>query len=154
MKGNAALIDMLNKNLVDEFSTSQQYLLHSYIADNWGYSKLASYLKERSDEEREHATELMDRILFLEGKPVVNKLLNVNTSYDIKQQFDLDLAAELGAVKSYNEAIKKAVEVGDNSTRSLLKEILNDEIKHIDDIENYQQQIKQMTFQIWLQTQV
>ena len=154
MKGNAALIDHLNKNLVDEFSASQQYLLHSYIADNWGYSKLASYLKERSDEEREHATELMDRILFLEGKPVVNKLLNVNTSYDIKQQFDLDLAAELGAVKSYNEAIKKAVEVGDNSTRSLLEEILNDEIKHIDKIEDYQAQIKQLTYQIWLRTQV
>ena len=153
MKGNPRLIEALNKNLIDEFTAVQQYITHAAIARNWGYKGLADYLQKRADEEREHSQQLIDRILFLEGKPVVAKLNLVNAAYDIPAQFANDHDAEMTAVAGYNDAIKIAVEVGDNSTRSLLEEILNDEIAHIDAIENYQTQINQMTLAIFLNTQ-
>lgn len=153
MKGNANLVDLLNKNLADEFTAVHQYTTHAAIARNWGYDGLAHYFQSRADEEMEHSRELIDRILFLEYKPVVNILNEINVAYEVPTQLANDRAAELLAIKSYNEAIEFAVTVRDNSTRSLLEEILNDEIRHIDEIENYQQQIQQMTLQIFLSTQ-
>lgn len=154
MKGNSGLVDLLNKNLADEFTAAHQYTAHAGIARNWGYNALADYFQSRADEENEHTRELIDRILFLEFKPIVTKLNDINVAYEVPAQFENDRASELAAIKSYNEAIKFAVEVGDNSTRSLLEEILNDEIRHIDEIENYQAQIKQMTLQSFLSTQI
>ena len=154
MKGNPKLIDALNANLANEFTAVQQYIVHAGIAKNWGYFGLADYIQKRADEEREHSQQLIDRILFLEYKPIVMNLNTINIAYEIPAQFDFDHAAEMIAIKGYNDAIKLAVEVGDNDTRALLEEILGDEVKHLDNIENYQQQIKQLTLQIFLSTQL
>jgi bacterioferritin len=154
MKGSSILVDALNENLANEFTAVQQYLVHAGIARNFGYDGLATYIQARADEEREHSQRLIDRILFLEYKPVVATLNAIHIGYDVPTQFANDHAAELIAIKGYNDAIKLAVEVGDNSTRSYLEEILNDEIAHINNIEDYQAQIRQMTLQIFLNTQV
>lgn len=154
MQGNPRLIDALNQNLVNEFTAVQQYITHAAICRNWGYDDLANYIQKRAKEERQHSQQLIDRILFLEGKPVVTKLNTIYVACEILMQFNYDHAAELTAITGYNDAIKLAVDVGDNSTRSYLEEILNDEINHINDIENYQAQINQMTLPTWLVTQV
>lgn len=154
MKGNPKLIDALNANLANEFTAVQQYLVHAGIARNWGLDGLAIYIQARADEEREHSQRLIDRILFLEGRPVVTNLNLVNTAYDVPTQFSNDHAAEEIAIKGYNDAIKLAVEVGDDDTRAYLEEILQDETRHINEIENNQSQIKLMTLSNWLTTQV
>jgi bacterioferritin len=154
MKGDPRLISALNQNLANEFTAVQQYITHAAIVRNWGYNGLAKYIQKRADEERQHSQQVIDRILFLEGKPIVTKLNAIYTAYEIPMQFNYDHAAELIAIAGYNDAIRLAVEVGDNSTRSYLEEILNDEIAHINGIENYQTQINQMTLQTWLVTQV
>jgi len=154
LKGNPLLIDSLNQNLSNEFTAVQQYIVHAGIARNCGYDRLADYIQKRADEEREHSQKLIDRILFLEGKPTVTKLNLINIAYEFPAQFANDHTAELVAINGYNSAITLAVQVGDNSTRSYLEEILNDEIEHINIIENYQAQISQMALPTWLITQV
>ena len=154
MQGNPKLIDALNANLANEFTAVQQYIMHAGIARNYGYKDLAKYIQKRAKEERQHSQQLLDRILFLSGKPVVTKLNTIYVAYDIPGQFSNDHAAELVAIAGYNDAIKLAMDVGDNSTRAYLEEILNDEIKHINAIENYQAEINQLTLQIWLSNQV
>jgi len=154
MKGDPRLISALNQNLTNEFTAIQQYVTHAAIARNWGYFGLAKYIQKRANEERQHSQQLINKILFLEGKPIVTKLNTIYVAYEIPVQFNYDHAAELTAITGYNDAIKLAGEVGDNSTRSYLEEILNDEIAHIDNIENYQVQINQMTLPTWLVTQV
>jgi len=154
LKGNSLLLDALNQNLANEFTAVQQYIVHAGIARNYGYDGLADYIQKRADEEREHSQKLIDRILFLEGNPIVTKLNLINIAYEIPAQFVNDHTAEIIAINGYNSAIALAVQVGDNSTRSYLEEILNDEIEHINVIENYQTQINRMTLPNWLVTQV
>ena len=101
-----------------------------------------------------HAEKLIGRVLFLEGMPVVSKLNKINIGSDIEAQHKNDWAAEEGAVKSYNEGIRLAVEVGDNGTRELLESILKDEEDHIDWLEAQLDQIKQMGIQNYLVEQI
>ena len=101
-----------------------------------------------------HAEKLIARILFLEGIPIVSELKKIHIGSDIPKQVKSDLVAEADAIKAYNDAIKLAGEVGDFATRELLERILGDEDKHIDEIEELQDQIDQMTLPIFLTTQV
>jgi bacterioferritin len=154
MKGNAKLIQAMNWLLADELGAINQYMVHEAIVENWGYGKLAKMLKARAITEMKHAEKLIERILFLEGIPVVNKLSEIHIGSDVPKQFDNDLAAEMGAIKSYNAAIKLAQEVGDNATKEILDSILNDEDAHVDEIETQQDQIKQMGLPTYLNNQV
>jgi bacterioferritin len=154
MKGNAKLIQAMNGLLADELGAINQYMVHEAIVENWGYGKLAKMLKARAITEMKHAEKLIERILFLEGIPVVNKLSEIHIGSDVPKQFDNDLAAEMGAIKSYNAAIKLAQEVGDNATKEILDSILNDEDAHVDEIETQQDQIKQMGLPTYLNNQV
>ncbi len=154
MKGNAKLIETLNSLLADELTAINQYMVHSEMCDNWGYEKLHKHFEKRAVDEMKHAEKLIGRILFLEGTPVVNNLRKIAIGADVPKQLASDHAAEDGAVKSYNEAIKLAGDVADFATREILESILNDEDAHIDGIEELQDQIAQMTLGIFLSTQV
>jgi bacterioferritin len=154
MKGNAQLIQVLNGLLADELAAISQYMVHSEILENWGYGKLGKMLEKRAINEMKHAEKLIGRILFLEGIPIVNNLSPIHIGADVPKQFDNDLAAEMGAVKAYNAAIKLAVEVGDNATKEILDSILNDEDAHVDEIETQQDQVKQMGLPTYLINQV
>jgi len=154
MIGDKKLIDTLNSLLADELTAINQYMVHSEMAANWGYDKLHQHFEKRAVDEMKHAEQLIGRILFLEGLPVVTNLKKIMIGADVSKQLASDHEAEAGAVKAYNAAIKQAGEVADFATREVLEKILNDEDRHIDGIEELQDQIGHMTLGIFLTTQV
>jgi len=154
MKGNPKLIEALNSLLADELTAINQYMVHSEMCANWGYEKLHKLIEKRAITEMKHAERLIARILFLEGIPIVSNLREMHIGSDVPKQLDNDHAAEDGAIKAYNEGIKLAGEVNDFATREILEQILNDEDRHIDEIEELQDQIAQMTLPVFLSTQV
>jgi bacterioferritin len=154
MKGNNKIIAALNDLLADELTAINEYMVHSEMCDNWGYEKLHKAIEKRAVDEMKHAEKLIARILFLEGKPVVSELNKITIGPDVETQIKNDWNAEDGAVKAYNNAIRLAVEVGDNGTRELLESILKDEEDHIDWLEAQLDQINQMGIQNYLVEQL
>ena len=154
MEGNPKLIATLNDLLADELTAINQYMVHSEMANNWGYKKLHEAFEKRAIDEMKHAEQLIGRILFLEGSPTVSKYNKMSIGADVPMQLAGDRGLEMGAIKSYNEAIILAGEVKDYATREILEKILKDEDRHIDQIEELQDQIQQMSLQIFLSIQV
>jgi bacterioferritin len=154
MKGNEKLIKTLDSLLADELTAINQYMVHSEMCANWGYEKLHQHFEKRAIDEMKHAEKLIGRILFLEGTPTVSKLGKMMIGKDVPKQLAGDRALEMGAIEAYNRAIVLAGEVADFATREILEEILRDEDRHIDGIEELQDQIGHMTLPIFLTTQV
>jgi len=154
MKGNEKLIATLNSLLADELTAINQYMVHSEMCKGWGYKKLHDHFEKRAITEMKHAEELIGRIIFLEGTPIVNELRKMHIGVDVPRALASDHVLEEGAIKAYNKAIKLAGDVADFATREILEKILQDEDGHIDGIEELQDQIKQMTLPIFLTTQV
>lgn len=154
MKGNDQLIDSLNRMLADELTAINQYIVHSEMCKNWGYDRLHDAIEKRAIDEMKHAEKLIARILFLEGLPVVSALNPLHIGANVVDQLENDAQAEYGAVKGYNETIRLAVEVSDNTTRVMLDGILHDEEDHIDWLEAQSDQIKQMGLANYLTQQV
>src|SRR3972149_4354429 len=121
MKGNEKIIATLNTLLADELTAISQYMVHSELCANWGYERLHEAVEKRAITEMRHAESLIGRVIFLEGNTIVSKLNQVSVGSDVEAQLKSDLAAELGAVKSYNEGVALAVGAGDNGTRALLE---------------------------------
>jgi bacterioferritin len=154
MKGNKKLLEKLNSLLADELTAINQYMVHSEMNDNWGYQRLHHWIEGRAVTEMKHAEKLIGRILFLEGTPVVTTLREIRIGPDVPKQLDSDLKLEHGAVRSYNEAVRLAVEVGDNASRELLESILKDEDQHVNEIEERKDQVGQTGLQIFLGHQI
>ncbi len=154
MKGNDSIIATLNVQLADELTAVNQYILHSEMCANWGYERLHDVIEKRAIDEMKHAEKLIARILFLEGRPIVSKLNDLHVGAEVLDQLQSDAQAEYGAVKAYNAAIKQAVDLGDNGTRDLLEEILEDEEEHIDWLEAQLDQVKQLGLQNYLAMQL
>jgi bacterioferritin len=154
MKGNDAIITTLNAALADELTAISQYMVHSEMCANWGYGKLHEAVEKRAMKEMEHAETLIARIIFFEGKPIVSKLKEMHIGPDVKAQLESDLAAELGAVAFYNQAVRQAADLGDNGTRELFEGLLTDEEDHVDWIEAQLDQIAQMGVPNYLLGQV
>jgi bacterioferritin len=153
MKGNDKLIATLNSLLSDELTAINQYMVHSEMCANWGYDKLHHQIEKRAVDEMKHAEKLIGRILFLEGIPIVSQLRKVSIGSDVAGQLASDHGAEADAIRAYNDAILQAGEVKDFATREILEGILTDEDRHIDGIEELQDQIQQMSLQVFLSTQ-
>jgi bacterioferritin len=154
MKGNKKIIAVLNDLLSDELTAISQYFLHAEMCSNWGYEKIHKAVEKRAIAEMKHAEKLIERILFLEGMPGMDKLKKMFIGKDVKAQFQNDLSAEIGAVKAYNDGIQKAVEADDNGTRALLEAILSDEEEHLDWLEMQLDLIKQVGIENYLATQI
>jgi bacterioferritin len=154
MKGNDQVIATLNALLADELTAINQYIVHAEMCENWGYGELQEAVEKRAITEMRHAEHLIARILFFDSKPIVSKLNPIHIGADVKAQFENDLAAEIDAIKAYNEGIRVAVEVGDNGTRDLLEETLEDEETHVDWLEAQLSQIEQMGIGTYLVEQV
>ncbi len=135
MKGNNKILEKLNELLADELTAINQYIIQSEMCADWGYEKLHNSHEKRTIEEMKHAEKLIGRILFLEGRPVVSNLNKIKIGDEIEDQLKYDRTSEKGAIKAYNDAIRLALEVGDNGTRELFESILKDEEVHIDWIE-------------------
>jgi len=153
MKGSDRLIVVLNQLLADELTAINQYMVHSEMCDNWGYERLHKAIEKQAVDEMHHAEWLIQRILFLEGLPVVSKLNEIRIGKSVKDIVLNDLGAEADAVKAYNAGIRLAVEVGDNASRELLGAILKDEERHVDWGEQQRDQIEQMGLENYLANQ-
>ena len=153
MKGNSKVLAVLNDLLADELTAINQYVVHGEMAEHWGYGKLKKLVGGRAITEMKHAEKLIERILFLEGTPIVSKLNPIRIGSDVPKQFTHDLVAEMMAVKNYNQAIEVAVAAGDNATKEILESILKDEDGHVNQIEEKMDQIKQMGIQNFLALQ-
>ena len=153
MKGNPKVLAALNEQLVDELTAIDQYMVHSEMCANWGYDRLHKTVEARAITEMKHAEKLIARIIFLEGTPKVGVLNKVQIGADVAKQLANDLKAEIGAIKTYNEAVHLADECGDAVTRELLEDIIKDEDEHLDWLEEQHDQIEQMGIQLYLTTQ-
>jgi bacterioferritin len=154
MKGNEKILEKLNDLLSDELTAVNQYMVHAEMDDNWEYTRLAGAVEKRAIAEMKHAEKLIERILFLEGTPVVSSYKQINIGADVQKQLGHDWDAEFGAIKSYNDGIKLSSDLGDNGTEQLLKEILKDEEGHINWIEGQKDQVAQVGIQMYLAEQI
>jgi len=153
MKGNDKLIATLNELLADELSAISQYMVHSEMCNSWGYIKLHKAIEGQAMDEMHHAEWLIERILFLEGVPVVSKLKPMKIGASVKDMIMNDAEAEDGAAAAYNAGIRLAREVNDESTAELLTKILKMEEGHIDWAEKQRAQIAQMGLESYLSLQ-
>jgi len=154
MRGNDAVIACLNEALKAELTAINQYFLHSEMCENWGYKRLASYGKKESIDEMKHAEALIERLLFLEGAPVMSELFPLRIGADVRAQLENDLALELEAVSRLNRAIQAAVEAGDNGSRDLFEKILTDEEGHVDWLEAQLHAVQEIGLQNYLAEQM
>jgi bacterioferritin len=154
MKGNEKIIAVLNDFLADELTAISQYMVHSEMCANWGYDKLHEAVEKRAIGEMKHAEKLIGRILFLEGQPVVSNLNRMDIGATVEEQLKHDLEAEAEAIQAYNDGIRLCLEVGDNGSRELIEDNLEDEEGHLDWLETQLDQISQMGLQNYLLAQV
>jgi bacterioferritin len=154
LKGDPKLIDCLNARLADELAAVNQYFVHAEMCENWNYERLGDAIEKRAITEMKHAEKLIERILFLEGKPIVNNLSEIRIGEQVPKMHDHDHWAEEGAIKGYNQAIRLATELGDNDTKVLLESLLKEETEHIDWIEGQMDQINQIGVQNYLAQQI
>ncbi|TMB13901.1 MAG: bacterioferritin [Deltaproteobacteria bacterium] len=154
MKGDKQVITLLNDVLTAELTAVNQYFLHARLCHHWGYGRLYERVRKESIEEMKHADELIERILYLEGMPNVQRYGKVNVGQTVSEQFQLDLQVEYDAVKRLNEGIEACRTAGDNGTRTLLERILHEEEAHVDWLETQQETIKQVGAGTYLSEQL
>ena len=130
MKGNAKLIEALNEILTGELTAINQYFIHAKMCENWGYHRLAAVHRKESIDEMKHADRLIERILYLEGVPNMQRLAKVRVGETVPEQLKLDYKVEQEAIPRLNQTIAQAVAAGDNGTRELLEDILTSEEEH------------------------
>jgi bacterioferritin len=135
MKGDAKVIDYLNRGLRSELTAVSQYWLHYRMLDNWGLKDLAKKWREESIEEMRHADKFIERILFFDGFPNLQVLDPLHIGQSVKEILDCDLAAEHGARTLYQEAATYCQTVKDYVSRDLFEELMKDEEGHIDFLE-------------------
>lgn len=135
MKGDPKIIERLNEALFLELGAVNQYWLHYRLLEDWGYGKLAKKEREESIEEMHHADKLVERIIFLEGHPNLQKVGPLRIGQNVKEVLEADLAGEHEARNSYKKSREICEELGDYVTMKLFEELLADEEGHIDFLE-------------------
>jgi bacterioferritin len=154
MKGNADVIEALNEVLTAELTAINQYFIHAKMCENWGYQRLAQKKKAESVEEMHHADKVMERILYLEGIPNVQRLFPVGVGEDPIEQHKLDLALEVDAVERLNKAIALCRDKGDSGSRELLEGILLNEEEGLDWLEAQLHLVKEVGKAAYLAEQI
>jgi bacterioferritin len=135
LRGHDQVITLLNNVLTNELTAINQYFIHARMCENWGYQRLYKKFREESIGEMKDADEIIERILYLEGVPNMQRLGKVNVGETVPEQLRLDLEVEKAAIKTLNEGIEQARSLGDNGTRELLEHILEGEEDHANWIE-------------------
>jgi bacterioferritin len=154
MKGNKKLIETLNVILTGELTAINQYFVHAKMCQNWGLDRLAETNRNESVGEMKHADQLIERVLFLEGVPNLQRLSKIRVGETVPEQLELDLALEMEAIPNLNKAIEQAVSAGDNGTRELLENILKSEEEHVDWLEAQLDLIEKVGVQNYLAQQM
>ncbi|QNK03291.1 bacterioferritin [Dyella telluris] len=154
MKGDAKVIEFLNKVLYNELTAINQYWLHYRMYKDWGYDELAEHERKESIEEMKHADNLVERILFLDGLPNLQHLGKLRIGENPVECLQGDLDLEIAAVKDLREAIAHSEGVADFVSRDLFKSILHDEEEHIDWLETQFSLIKDLSAERYLQSKI
>lgn len=154
MKGDPKVIEVLNEVLTAELTSINQYFVHGEMCENWGYERLHKIIRKHSIGEMKHAEELIERVLFLEGIPNVQRLWKISIGENVQEILKADYALELEALPRLNSGIELCREIGDNNSRHLLEEILEEEEEHVDWLEAQLSLIEQVGIQNYLAQQI
>lgn len=154
MKGDPKVIEALNLILTGELTAINQYFLHSRMCGDWGYERIADIIHKESIDEMKHAQALVDRVLFLEGFPNLQKLNKLNIGETVEEQFKSDLALEFTAIENLKKSIEVCDKARDYTTRELFERILEDEERHVDWLEAQLHIIKDIGVQNYLAEQI
>lgn len=150
MQGSPQVIEILNEALTAELTAVNQYFIASKMAADWGYAKLAKEHYDESIGEMKHAETLIERILFLEGTPNLQRLFTVAVGESAVEQFRLNLDMERAAVERYRRAVSICHTEQDPGSRVLLEGFLSDEEAHVDEAESELDNLEQLGEQLWL----
>jgi bacterioferritin len=154
MKGDAKIIDLLNEVLTGELTAINQYFLHSRMCANWGYKHLAEHIRKESIDEMKHADMLIERVLFLDGLPNLQKLGKLAVGTTVVEMLTNDLGTENTAIPLLNKGIQLCRDVGDNGSEDLLTRILVSEEAHVDWLEAQLELVKQLGAQLYQSQQI
>jgi len=154
MKGDAKVIEHLNKALYNELIAINQYFLHARMFKNWGLKELAEHEYKESIDEMKHADRLIERILFLDGLPNLQNLGKLFIGESPREAIECDLKLEMLAVPDLKVAIVHAELVGDYVSRELFESILESEEEHIDWLETQLDLIARLGEGPYLQTKL
>jgi bacterioferritin len=144
MQGNAQIIELLNEVLTAELTAVNQYFLDAKMFDNWGYERLGERFRSESIDEMKDADNLIERLLYLEGHPNLQRLGNIRTGESPVEKLSLALALEREAIDRLNRGIALCVEQADNGSRDLLAGILTGEEDHADWLESQLALVEQL----------
>lgn len=150
MRGDAEIIQFLNEALTAELTAINQYFLHARMCDHWGYPGMGKKFYEYSIGEMKDADALIERILYLEGLPNLQRLNHVGVGESIPEQLALALELKDAAVERYNRGVALSRGLGDNGTRHLLEDILREEEEHLDWIEAQQRILRDIDTERYL----
>jgi bacterioferritin len=154
MKGDPKVVALLNDVLVNELTAINQYFLHARMCENWGYERLWKKIRAESIDEMKHADQVIERILYLDGLPNLQKLGKLEIGETVLEQLQSDLALEKRAIPVLNAGVELCRGKGDNGTAELLEEILVDEEEHADWLEAQLTLVEQVGLQNYLAQQV
>ena len=154
MKGHDEVVDLLNDVLTGELTAINQYFVDAKMLDNWGYRRLAKRVRDDSMDEMRDAEQLIERILYLEGVPNLQRLGPVRVGEDAAEKLGLALETEREAIDRLNGGIALCSERSDNGSRELLEGILNGEEEHADWLETQLELIRQISLQHYLARQI
>ncbi len=154
MKGDPQVIGLLNDVLTVELTATHQYMLHARMCENWGYERLFKKIHDESRDELNHADELIERILYLEGMPNVQRLGNVGAGSSVHEHLKMDYELEKGAVTGLNRGIELSRKLGDNGTAELLEDLLEDTEEHAHWLESQLTLVEQVGLENYLAEQL
>ena len=153
MKGDKKVLNLLNEALKNELTATNQYWLHYRLLDNWGVKKLAEFERAESIDEMKHADRLAERILFLDGLPNFQALGRLHIGENVEEILKGDMELELEALNQLKGAIAHCESVRDYGSRDLFSDILDNEEKHVDTLEQQFEMIARMGLQNYVQLQ-
>jgi bacterioferritin len=154
MKGDAKVLDYLNRGLRSELTAVNQYWLHYRVLDDWGYKELAKTWRKESIEEMHHADKFVTRIIFLDGFANLQVLDPLRIGQTVKEILECDLAAEYDARNLYLEAASYCESVGDRVSKNLFEELMADEEHHIDFLETQLNLVAQVGLELYAQRHI
>lgn len=154
MQGDSQILELLNEVLTAELTAVNQYFLDAKMFDNWGYDRLGERFRSESIDEMKDADHLIERLLYLDGHPNLQRLGTIQTGEDPVEKLTLALALEREAITRLNRGIALCVEHGDNGSRDLLAEILEGEEEHADWLESQLSLVEQLGQSLYLAQQI
>ncbi len=154
MKGKSAVLDGLNEVLSAELTAINQYFLHHALCEHWGYDLLARAIKQEAVDEMHHAESLIERLLYLDGRPDMQKYSKIRVGENVPDLMQKDLVLEIEAVERLNRLVSLCQKEEDHQSADLLNRILGDEEHHVDWLETQLQLVESLGLQNYLIRQI